>query len=500
MANTFFKSFAESDRTSSRTLLHEAIPITGTIVSGAYTNQPAYTAQNNIKSFTHGMFKSVYDYPYLSSSANQIFDISCGFSANSWAQSGLRAIATLTVADGDAANGMTEGEYVLLTSTDGTTRVYVICNGAESGASATGVVMAVGADTGASTLDAATAALGQCVAVQNNLSTHNQGTVLNEIRAAVVHANGHNGKITATAAVTPANDEQTITFTQATGGVSGNATITTTISQITVSTFAGGHDKTNQEDKKSNMYTQMAQILAGFDTTGSVRRFDADGNYSTATDKHNEVFFMNFSRLLVKDEIKKGSFSLTLGTASAWATAHSETSVITDAAASTNYKINSPAGEFGILKRGTTNVGLLYYQAGIAVLTGSVLGAQATTQLRRSEEKFEATLSGSTMDIMADAFSHRIKNISFNNTTELNSTIYFCRANHNEFNYSSNPTYLSGSKVVVKSNNIMNPPRAYATTVGLYSADNELLAVAKLSEPLRKDPTNELTLRVRLDY
>ena len=45
-----------------------------------------------------------------------------------------------------------------------------------------------------------------------------------------------------------------------------------------------------------------------------------------------------------------------------------------------------------------------------------------------------------------------------------------------------------------------HPPIAYLTTIGLYNSSNELLAVAKLSEPLRKDPTNELTLRVRLDY
>ena len=43
-------------------------------------------------------------------------------------------------------------------------------------------------------------------------------------------------------------------------------------------------------------------------------------------------------------------------------------------------------------------------------------------------------------------------------------------------------------------------PVTYVTTIGLYSANNTLLATAKLSEPLRKDPTNELTLRVRLDY
>ena len=100
---------------------------------------------------------------------------------------------------------------------------------------------------------------------------------------------------------------------------------------------------------------------------------------------------------------------------------------------------------------------------------------------------------------MSHAIRHRIDNISFNNTTELNSTIYFCRANHNEFNYSSNPTYVNSSKIRVK-NVSTDAPVTYMTTVGLYSADNELLAVAKLSEPLKKTPENEVTLRVRLDY
>ena len=108
-------------------------------------------------------------------------------------------------------------------------------------------------------------------------------------------------------------------------------------------------------------------------------------------------------------------------------------------------------------------------------------------------------VTGSTIATTADAVRTRIYNMSYNNTTELNSTIYFCRANHNDFNYSSNPTYLTGSKLRVKTR-AADAPVTYITTVGLYSADNELLAVAKLSEPLRKDPTNELTLRVRLDF
>ena len=53
--------------------LHEAIPLTGTIASGTYSDE-------NIKTFSHGMFESVFDYPFLSSSANHVFDITHGYS------------------------------------------------------------------------------------------------------------------------------------------------------------------------------------------------------------------------------------------------------------------------------------------------------------------------------------------------------------------------------------------------------------------------------------
>ena len=55
-----------TDITTTRTFLHEVVPITGAIVSGTYG---AFTAENNVKNYTHGMFQSVYDYPVLSSSA-----------------------------------------------------------------------------------------------------------------------------------------------------------------------------------------------------------------------------------------------------------------------------------------------------------------------------------------------------------------------------------------------------------------------------------------------
>ena len=85
-------------------------------------------------------------------------------------------------------------------------------------------------------------------------------------------------------------------------------------------------------------------------------------------------------------------------------------------------------------------------------------------------------LSGTAITASTDGFRARLINVEFNNTTELNSTIYFCRANHRDFNYSSNPTYLADSKIRVKEVS-RDQPVAYITTVGLYSADKELLAV-----------------------
>lgn len=298
----------------------------------------------------------------------------------------------------------------------------------------------------------------------------------------------------------------------------------------------------------------MAQVLAGYDENGQIRLFDRDGNFGAGGDKINDAIFINFSRLLTKDEIKKGSFSMTFLTGGNTSTPFVPYTAgkmgimtigdsFTDAGtaansvdATTNYRVNSPAGEFGILytkasasaghfSRGSNVTtgdgafrdagvpcGLIYYQAGIVVLTSSMFGyfhvpgvaaavnnAGVMSGLGTAHKDLASYQTSSTIANLNSGFMHRLTNISFNNTTELNSTIHFCRAHHNEFNYSANPTYLTDSQLVVK-DKAEDTPVSYITTIGLYAPDNELLAVAKLSEPIRKDPTTELTFRVRLDY
>jgi hypothetical protein len=393
---TAFKTLLSTDVQSARTKLHEAIPITGTILSGTYTlpaAPPAATSEENIKNYTHGMFQSVYDYPYLSSSANHILDVTVGYASGS--------------------------EY-------------------SSSAS-------------------------------------------------------------------------------------------------------------DQNSKKIQMYNQMAQVLVGFDTGSNVREFDEDGDLGSGA-KLKECYFFNFARLLTKDEIQKGTFYMDLSVdptgahGSDWLTNNIR---ISDVSGSTSYKVNSPAGEYNILyitsstntavgttgfktipNNGDKPCGLIYYQAGIVVLTSSIFKPYASGGLLSNNVVDGGTtlgkviltsgsegsllpgaggwgISGSFMSSSisgaSDAIRSRVQNVYFANTTELNSTVYFCRANANEFNYSANPTYLSSSKIRVKETRT-DEPISYLTTIGLYGANNELLATAKLSEPLKKTPATEFTLRVRLDY
>jgi len=375
-----------ADVTTTRTLLHEAIPVTGTIISGTYREANTPT---NVKNYTHGQFQSVYDYPYLSSSANHIFDLTIGYDDSS--------------------------------------------------------------------------------------------------------------------------------------GLSGSS---------------AGH---TQNAKKINMYNQFAQTLLGYSgSENTIEIFESDLNFGDNSDQMTEMFVLNFSRLLTKDQIRKGSFSLTLGTGSytyPWGQNGAGLAeyfpagpllklmdMSASAALNTGTK-NTIGGDYGVLyisasannthtggatgvggsgSSGDTGVGVVFYQAGIALVSASVFNNVVEFQGSKVSDieevrNVEMCLTGAAISASCDVFRHRINTLSFNNTTEINSTIYFCRAPHNKYNYSSNPTYTSGSKIRVK-NVASDPPVAYITTVGLYNEQNELLAVAKLSEPLRKDPTNEITIRVRTDH
>jgi hypothetical protein len=87
-----------------------------------------------------------------------------------------------------------------------------------------------------------------------------------------------------------------------------------------------------------------------------------------------------------------------------------------------------------------------------------------------------------------------------NSQETVTSDYVFVRARNSEFNYSENPSFISGSTGEVIYDNFINSPQVYVTTVGMYNDSNDLLAVAKMSRPLLKDFTKEALVRVKLDF
>ncbi|MDA8940675.1 hypothetical protein N9H34_00930 [bacterium] len=87
-----------------------------------------------------------------------------------------------------------------------------------------------------------------------------------------------------------------------------------------------------------------------------------------------------------------------------------------------------------------------------------------------------------------------------NSQETLTSDYVFIRARNSEFNYTENPSFISGSTGEVIFPYFINNPQTFPTTVGLYNDSNDLLAVAKLSRPIQKDFTKEALVRVKLDF
>jgi hypothetical protein len=106
-----------------------------------------------------------------------------------------------------------------------------------------------------------------------------------------------------------------------------------------------------------------------------------------------------------------------------------------------------------------------------------------------NNQKLYRAISGST----AATFT-------INSQETITSDFIFVRPRSAEFNYSENPSFISGSTGEVLYPSFINNPQTYITTVGLYNDTNELLAVAKLSRPLLKDFTKEALIRVKLDF
>ena len=107
---------------------------------------------------------------------------------------------------------------------------------------------------------------------------------------------------------------------------------------------------------------------------------------------------------------------------------------------------------------------------------------------------------GKNPQYLYNAFKGTGGSFTLRSEETLTSDFVFVRARNAEFNYTENPSYISGSTGELIYPILVDSPQTYISSVGLYNDANECVAVAKLSKPLQKDFTKELLLRVKLDF
>ena len=236
---------------------------------------------------------------------------------------------------------------------------------------------------------------------------------------------------------------------------------------------------------------------------------DENTNFTFGTITPQSIFVITLNRSRYKEKLLPGSFNLTL-------TNGSNTLRLTDNSNSTTTVSYVDAGRVYDIVSGSDGVaftgvntsgfsagsgsyGKFLPDVGTIILNGAALsGSAAQGGIALSINQNSNINSRSNLN----QFYNAIKvggNFKLQSEETISSNYVFVRVRNGEFNYSTNPSNISGSGEL-RHNVMINSPQAYITTIGMYNDNNDLLGVAKLSKPLLKDFTKEALVRIKLDY
>lgn len=240
------------------------------------------------------------------------------------------------------------------------------------------------------------------------------------------------------------------------------------------------------------VYGQYRTLVLGDEDLDFI--FGSGDNTFTATG----IYPISINRGRYKEKILPGSFELTL-------TNGSDTIVLSDTSTTTTTQTFTDAGRVYELKSDVSasvansgSYGKLLPDVGLILLNEEALDAPVTagglnlatgnntnTNDENPKKLYNAIVAGASFKLSSQE--------------TVSSNFVFARARNSEFNYSTNPSILTGSGVI-RHDILIDAPETYVTTVGLYNDNQDLLAVAKLSRPLLKNSTKEALIRIKLDY
>jgi hypothetical protein len=273
----------------------------------------------------------------------------------------------------------------------------------------------------------------------------------------------------------------------------------------------------NGKSPTSTVYSQFRNIVLGDETSNF--------SFGGVTPDSQSIIAITFNRARYKGSLLPGTFNLGIsGSSFTQLTDNSkDVSTVTfneagrvfQLVSGSNGTATGPAptgGTTGMTKSGS--YGLFLPDIGTVILNASalVLSKADGGVLTAGDDalSFVSNTNGLNNQKMVVAISESCKlsggditnsgSIVLNSVDNVASDFVFVRARNGEFNYSENPSFISGSTGEVLYDAFINAPQTFATTVGLYNDSNELLATAKLSKPLKKDFTKEALIRVKLDF
>ena len=246
------------------------------------------------------------------------------------------------------------------------------------------------------------------------------------------------------------------------------------------------------------LYRQFRNVILAPNTD----EFTFTGHSGTSED----FYFISFQRARQREKIDPGNWELQLTGQMAGKAAKIQ--LIDDSGATTNPTVEEGGRVFNVVSGSISDgvnttaanqpgggLGLFYPDLGIILLDAAQMEASggltanardADQHISRSEAFFDVIVSGSSFQARREE--------------EISSTNYFVRANNKDFNFSANPTFSTGSDGSFTQGTFFKDPKTFITQVGLYNDNNELLAIAKLSQPLLKSYSREAIIKVKLDF
>jgi hypothetical protein len=253
-----------------------------------------------------------------------------------------------------------------------------------------------------------------------------------------------------------------------------------------------------QYSPSSTLYGQWRNLILEDENSGFVF-----GNVT-----QSQFFIVSVERANYKQSLFPGSLNFFLsgsGTAKLQLTDNSnDISVVPYINGTRVYQIVSGSNGSAYTGTGYSNSGSYGWfvpDMGAILLNAVALGlpAGAGGGLGISISSGSSVANGANNTIIYNAIN-KGKSFQLNSQENVTSDYVFVRPQNAEFNYTTNPSFISGSTGEVIYSTFINNPQTYITTVGMYNDSNELLAVAKLSRPLVKDFTKEALIRVKLDF